>query len=341
MASTDGRAPQPLTGLQRLRQEPHRFSLFAALRLLEQLDPGRPRLGEARRPAEESVRFEQPPHLTFAPSDVAGVEAGPQGRLRVAQYGFGMFGPNGALPFHLTEFVFERRRHHDDAAVSDFVNLFQHRLIELFYRAWADSDPVACHSRPDDDDFVAFLGALIGVFDESALDRDSIPDYAKLCRAGQIGAGSRSADSLEAILSDYFRQKIELREFVGSWLRIPEELRTRLGGTDDSAVLGRAATLGAESWQRQGKFEVVVGPMPFEDFLQFLPGSRALRALADFIRFYTSGEWAWQVRLLVEKGDAPGVALSQVGRLGWTSWLGHKADIAADVVLRDEQAVAA
>lgn len=339
MASADGYASQPLTALQRLRQEPHRFSLFAALRLLEQLEPARPRLGEARRPADESVRFEQPPHLTFAPSDVATVEAGPHGRLRLEQYGFGMFGPNGALPFHLTEFVFERRRHHEDAAISDFVNLFQHRLTALFYRAWADSDPVACHSRPEDDDFAAFLGALIGVFDESALNRDSVPDYAKLCRAGQIGAGSRSADDLESILSDYFRQKIEVREFVGSWLRIPEELRTRLGGTEDSAVLGRAATLGAESWQRQGTFEVVIGPMPFEAFLRFLPGSRALRSLADFIRFYTSGEWAWQVRLLVEKGDAPGVALSQVGRLGWTSWLGRKADVAADVVLRDAQAV--
>lgn len=340
MASADRFASQPVTALERLRQEPHRFSLFAALRLLEQLDPARPRLGEARRPADESVRFDQPAHLTFAPCDVAAVEAGPHGRLRLAQYGFGMFGPNGALPFHLTEFVFERQRHHEDVAISDFVSLFQHRLTALFYRAWADSDPVACHLRPEDDDFAAFLGALIGVLDESARNRDSVPDYAKLCRVGQIGAGSRSADGLEAVLSDYFGQKIEVREFVGGWLRIPEESRTRLGSTDDSAVLGRTATLGAASWQRQGKFEVVIGPMPFEAFLRFLPGSRALRSLADLIRFYTSGEWVWQARLRVEKGDAPRVALGQVGRLGWTSWLGSKVDVADDVVLRDEQAMA-
>jgi len=341
MAGADRHASQPLTALQRLRQEPDRFSLFAALRVLEQVDPARPRLGEARRPADESVRLEQPPHLVFAPSDVVTVVPGAGGRLRLAQFGFGMFGPNGALPFHLTEFAFERRRHHEDAAVSDFINLFQHRLTALFYRAWADSDPVASHSRPDDDDFAAFLGALIGVFDESALGRDSIPDYAKLCRAGLVAAGSKSADGLEAVLSDYFRRPIEVREFVGGWLRIPPELRTRLGGTDTSAVLGQAATLGGASWQRVGKFEVVVGPMPFESFLQFLPGSRALRALADFIRFYTSGEWSWQVRLLVAKGDAPGISLGQVGRLGWTSWLGGKPGVAGDVVLQDEQAVAA
>lgn len=341
MASADGIAPQPLTALQQLRQEPHRFSLFAALRLLEMLEPARPRLGESRRPADDVVRLEQPPHLTFAPSDVAAVEVGSGGRLRLTQYGFGMFGPNGALPFHLTEYVFERRRHHEDAAVIDFINLFQHRLTSLFYRAWADSDPVACHARQDDDDFAAFVGALVGIFDESARERDSVPDYAKFCRAGQIGAGSRSADGLEAVLSDYFCQPIEVREFVGSWLRIPDELRTRLGGSDDAAALGRAATLGGASWQRQGRIEVVIGPMSFEAFMQFLPGSRALRALADFIRFYSAGEWAWQARLLVVEGDAPGVALGQVGRLGWTSWLGSKRGIAADVVLQDEQAAAA
>ena len=70
MAGQDGHAAHHLEALQQLRQEPHRFSLFAALRLLERVDQTRPRLGEARRPADEWVRIEQPPHLTFAPSDV-------------------------------------------------------------------------------------------------------------------------------------------------------------------------------------------------------------------------------------------------------------------------------
>jgi len=341
MAGPDGLASHHLEALQRLRQEPQRFSLFAALRLVERVDPARPRLGEARRPADEWVRIEQPPHLTFAPSDVATAESRPGGRLRIGQYGFGAFGPNGALPFHLSEFAFERRRHHEDATVSDFVNLFQHRLAALFYRAWAESDPVASYARPDDDDFAGFLGALVGLFDESATGRDSIPDYAKLGRASRVSVGAKSADGLEAVLSDYFGQNIRVREFVGGWLRIPAEWRTRLGANDASAVLGRSATLGAASWQRQSRFEVVVGPLPFEAFLQFLPGSRALRALRDFIRFYTTGEWSWQVRLLVNEGDAPGIALGKVGRLGWTSWLGRKQGVAADVVLQDEQAAAA
>ena len=339
MAGQDGRATHDLAALRELRGEPRRFELFAALRLLERVEPDRPRLGEARRPADEWVRVEQPPHLNFAPTAIAAADTAARGRLRLEQFGFGIFGPNGALPFHLTEHAFERRRHHEDGAISDFVNLFQHRLATLFYRAWADSDPAASHARPDDDAFAGFLGALIGFFDETAERRDSIPDRAKLFRSGLLSSASRSADGLETLLTDYFRQRIRIRQFVGSWLRVPSEQRTHLAG--EYAVLGRTAALGGQSWQCQNRFEVVIGPLPFEDFLGFLPGSRALRSLSDLIRLYTSGEWSWQLRLLVDAGEAQGVTLGRSGRLGWTSWLGRSEGVSDDVLLHEAQTVAA
>lgn len=341
MAGPDGHATPAVTAVDQLRREPRRFSLFAALRLLERADPARPRLGEARRPEDEWVRVAQPPHLVFAPSDVSNVEPIAAGRLRVEQFGFGIFGPNGALPTHLTEHVFERVRHADDPAISDFINLFQHRMATLFYRAWAESDPVASHARPADDDFARYLGALSGLFADSAFERDSVHDHAKLFRAALFASASRSGDGLESLLTDYFGQPIEVREFVSGWLRVPQDLRTRLGRKDGYASLGETATLGAAAWQSGNRFEVRIGPMRFEDFLQFLPGSRALRALKDLVRLYTSDEWSWQVRLIVRKGDAPGVALGQVGRLGWTSWLGARRDAADDAVFFDEQIAAA
>jgi type VI secretion system protein ImpH len=341
MAGQDGRAPRALDALQQLRQEPHRFSLFAALRVLERQEPDRPRIGDARRPDDERVRVEQPPHLTFAPCDVESVQAASGGRLRVAQLGFGIFGPNGALPTHLTEYAFERRRHHEDAAVSDFVNLFQHRLATLFYRAWAESDPTTSHARADDDDFAQYLGALIGLADTAAAGRDSVPDAAKWSRVASLGRASRCADGLESLLADYLGQPVEVRQFVAGWLQVPLELRTRIGVADGYAELGRSATLGAASWQCQCRFEVVVGPLSFEDFLQYLPGSRALRALGDLVRLYTTGEWSWRVRLLVRRGDVPGIELGRIGRLGWTSWLGRRQGDASDVVFQEGQVAAA
>src|SRR5262249_2516047 len=101
--------PTPSAALEALQARPHAFDLFAALRLLEQSCADRPRLGESRRAADDIARLGQAPHLSFAPSDVASVARDEQGRLRLEQFGFGVFGPNGALPLHLTELAYERR----------------------------------------------------------------------------------------------------------------------------------------------------------------------------------------------------------------------------------------
>jgi type VI secretion system protein ImpH len=323
--------------LEPLRRDPHRFSLFAALRLLERAEPDRPRLGTARRPADETVMLEQPPHLEFAPGDIAAVGSRPGGKLRLEQLAFGVFGPNGALPFHLTEYTFERRRHHDDPVVSDFINLFQHRMLELFYRAWADSDHPRATPAPKTTRSPTTSGALIGLFSEAAAGQDVVPDYAKLSRRHH-----RRRRSAEGLQSSWPTTSVcrSNRQFVGGWLRIPVDARTRLGVRDASAVIGEAATLGSSSWQRQNRFEVAVGPLSFETFMRFLPGSRALGDMSALIRFYTTDEWAWQVRLLVAEQDVPGVALGEVGRLGWTSWLGRKQGVATDVVLQGGQAAA-
>src|SRR5262245_29181147 len=94
--------------LEQLRARPHAFSLFAALRMIEQSHPDQPRLGESRKASDDVVRLGQAPHLSFAPSDVAAATSDAEGRLSLEQHGFGVFGPNGALPLHLTELAYER-----------------------------------------------------------------------------------------------------------------------------------------------------------------------------------------------------------------------------------------
>lgn len=44
---------------------------------------------------------------------------------------FGLFGPNGPLPVHMTEYARERIYHHQDTSLSAFADLFHHRLALL------------------------------------------------------------------------------------------------------------------------------------------------------------------------------------------------------------------
>jgi type VI secretion system protein ImpH len=324
-----------LSAVALLREKPSRFTLFAALRLLEQQHAGQPRLGESRKASDDAIRLGQPPYLIFAPAEVESfVEDGARPALQ--QYTFGLFGPNGALPLHLTEFARERERQLDDPTVKDFVNTLQHRLTSLFHRAWANSDPASNFDRPKQDRFPMFLGALIGIAGEPARDRDAVVDYAKLHRSGRFAPQCRSAEGLEAILEDYFELPIRIEQFVGAWLDVPPDSYCRLGGAREFATLGNGATLGGASWQCQHKFEIVIGPLSPENFGDFLPGSRGLRELRALTQMYTNDEWAWQVRLLLSDVDVPGTTLGAAGRLGWTTWLGAKHAQADEVVLQGD-----
>jgi len=325
-----------MSSLDRLRDEPYRFTLFAALRLLEQLHPERPRLGAARRVSEDAIRLAQPPHLIFAPSDVSALGRTEDGIPRLEQYGFGIFGPNGALPLHLTEYAFERAAHRGDPGVADFINTFQHRFIALFYRAWADGDPAVNLDRPASDRFVRCLGALVGLAPPTARAAAPLAAQAALGRAALFGRTGRSAASLERALSDYFGLAVSIRPFIGGWLEIPAESRLRLGARSGGA-LGLGATLGSSSWQCQHQFEIGIGPLDYAAFTRFLPGSPAFDELVGVVRFFTNDEWSWQLRPTLAAAQAPGIELGRAGRLGWTGWLGGRADGVNDVVIRGER----
>ncbi|MDE2456309.1 MAG: type VI secretion system baseplate subunit TssG, partial [Burkholderiales bacterium] len=101
--------------LAEIAAEPHRFDFFMALRLIEAQFADKPRLGTARRPVDEPVRLGQAPDLAFAPSSLARVDLADRGgRPRIEQRFFGVFGPNGPLPLHLTAYARERALHKGD-----------------------------------------------------------------------------------------------------------------------------------------------------------------------------------------------------------------------------------
>ena len=329
--------PDHLSALEELAARPHAYGLFAALRLLERHYAQHPRLGESRKASDDPVRLGQIPHLSFAPSDVAAVTTGGE-RVELEQYGFGLLGPNGPLPLHFTELAYERRRQKDDDAIVEFLNVFQHRLIALFYRAWANSEPAVSFDRPEADPFQRHVGALIGLEPESLRGADALPDLAKLSRVGRLGPQARSADGLEALIADYFQMPVEVRPFAGAWLDIPEDLHCRLG----EQRLGLSTTVGGSTWQCQHKFEIVLGPLPRAAFSDFLPGAPGLAELHALVRFYTNDEWAWQLRLLLRDAEMPRTRLGGPGeksQLGWTSWLGAPPAGAQDVVIQDSRGV--
>ncbi|HOB62081.1 MAG TPA: type VI secretion system baseplate subunit TssG [Candidatus Competibacteraceae bacterium] len=322
MASPDRTSAYAVALLEALRREPYAFHFFQALRRLECLYREQPRLGKSSRLAEDPVRLAQEPSLAFAPSTLAGFQPGDEERpARLTEYFLGLFGPNGPLPLHLTEYVRDRSRNVGDHTLARFADVFHHRMLCLFYRAWADTQPTVSFDRPETDRFNVYVGASFGLGMPSLWQRDAVPDLAKFHYAGRLSNPIRNAEGLEAILADFFKLPAMIETFVGHWLPLAEVSRCRLGESPETGLLGMTAVIGERVWDCQYRFRIVMGPMGLADFQRFLPGSDSLRRLVDWVRNYIGDELLWDVNLVLRKEEVPPLALGEGSRLGWTTWL--------------------
>lgn len=323
MGATVGRETDALALFAALSESPYSYDFYQTLRRLECLFDTKPRWGHARRPADEPVRFGQEPELNFAPAPLASFQAGREGRPPQLQVRlFGLLGPNGPLPLHLTEYARERLRNAGDPTLSRFLDVFHHRFITLFYRAWAQAQPHVNRDRPGDDRFAAYVASLFGLAPAAFRGRDTVPDEAKFFHVGALIRQTRNAEGLRAILQHFCRVPVQIEEFVGHWMTLEARERTYLGR--DGATLGSSAVAGGRVWDRQCKFRVLMGPLTLSQYEAFLPGGTLIQKLVDWVRLYLTFELEWDVRLILRQDQVPPLVLGKSGRLGWTTWLGAR-----------------
>jgi type VI secretion system protein ImpH len=328
------RTPEAEQALQERRQrffdalarEPWHHDFFAALRRIDALWPDEARLGTALRPGAEPVRLGQDPELDFAPAGVMSFEAGGSGKPRMGVRFFGLFGPMGPLPLHLTEYARDRLRNHGDATMARFADVFHHRMLLLFYRAWSQGQPTVQADRERDDQFAKWVSALFGQAPQALRDADHVPDRAKRHVAGHLARATRNPESIEKVLRQYFRVPLRVESHVGHWMPLRATDRTRLGSTGArrSAALGVNAVAGSKVWDRQYKLRLHIGPLTLAQYRGFLPGQSSLAELRDWMRQLVGFEMLWDVRLVLQGRDVPPLTLGRDAAVGRTTWLGRR-----------------
>jgi type VI secretion system protein ImpH len=358
--------PRKLTLEQRLFAEPYAFDFFQAVRLLNRLDPSRVPVGLWGPPESESVRFRAQVSLSFPPSAIADL-APPGSEVRVpvlTQAFFGLTGPSGVLPAYYTDLLLrlEATRVPERAALREWLDLFTHRLLALFHRAWEKYRfPIIYERRErgagDLDSFSQALFSLVGLGTPSVRGRlvvsreltveqtttqeavARVEDLALVYYAGLLAHRPRNAIGLEALLSDYFGLTARVSQHVGQWLVLEPADRTRIGADATHNLLGAGAVLGERVWDVQGKICIHLGPLGYAQFVEFLPDRdpvverKAFFLLAHLVRLYVGQDLDFDVKLILRGDEVPDCVLEEtqdVGpRLGWNTWL-RSAPVAHD-----------
>ena len=323
-----------------LLREPYRFSFFQAVRLLERMRtqsaPGVRPLGYDHHPSEEVARLGGVATRAFAAADVDEIEwdeSNPDEQPKLSVHCMGLYGYQGALPMHDTQIVIEQsraRRH----ALRDFLDVFNHRLLSLYYRAWEKYRFPVVYDRYQAtegqiDPCSVTLLSLIGLGVDEVRDRLELNDETLVFYGGNLARHPRSAIALSRMLAHYAGVETDIQQFQGQWIFLDPKNQSRLPAAGQHGApleLGNNVIVGDRFWTVESKFRVRFGPLEYKQFCQLLPGSDRLTRIAQLIRTYVGPAMEFDVQVVLRADEIPAIQMdsSQPGagpRLGQTTWL--------------------
>lgn len=302
--------------LARLFAEPWRFGFDAAVRLLMRTrrrpDPG------------EAVRFRTIPGMAYPPADIARAEPGEPPAIGVTMAG--LTGPSGVLPRFFTEQVVQQARARSDGLHS-FLDMLGHRMVAAFAQAGIKYRPARVAEQTalgqGSDPHRGVLLALVGEA-EPALRRPGQDQDTMLFYAGLFTAWPRSADRLEAMLSEWMGQTVSVMQFQGAWLPLPVSERTRLPQGRDRGQftrLGHDAAVGERSWDAHGRVVIRIEQVSLDTFRALLPDRPDAGRLLALVRAFLGPATDCAINPVLKRDQVPACALGAGGRLGWDTWL--------------------
>lgn len=316
------RARSETTPLERtIFEEGYHLDFFQAVHLLQNWYGGGVRIGEQGPPALERLRLRPDETLRFSPADVRRIEPPDEDSDRpcmVVNF-MGVYGVSAPTPTYLTELIgFEGI---DAEPLLDFLDIFNHRLLSLYYRAWLKYRFPYRYEPGAKDAFSGYVLAFVGLMDPATHPLTELPIQRLLKYVGLSAPQTRPPVCLERVISDFFDgTPVTVREFVHRWVIIPADQLNRIG--DVNCSLGADLSVGNRVPDRDGKIRIEIGPVGWEEYLEFLPGTRGFHDLCALVRVWCFERYDFDIQIEVKREEIPPArfdagAPPQLGRTAW------------------------
>lgn len=310
-----------------LREAPESFGFFQAVRLLHRHLLDRRGVGEFADPSREVVRFSANPSMAFPAGEIQDLRIDEEDQARMMVNFLGLVGHMGVLPMQYSLLIDQQAAAEGDPdALRDFLDIFQHRILSLFYKAWERSHFYVSFERGEDGPLLRRLMDIVGLGSGDLHDRTRIRDEALLFYSGLLGSHHRSAVALQRLMEDYFQVPVEVVQFKGGWYGLSLDSQCRIDDEEDlGGSLGEGLVVGDEIWDPQARVQIKIGPLHRAEYDDFLPGGAAHKALKGVTQFFGDGQFDFEVQLILHRDDVPGIVLGaeedSAPSLGWGTWI--------------------
>lgn len=313
---------------RRIVGEGHLFDFFQLVHLLETWQAARAAVGRGGPFPREVLRFKPDASLTFSPADVRRVEEaggderqrGETWKYRIVVNFMGLYGVASPTPVYLSELV--GFTDVDAEPLTDFLDLFNHRILSFFYRAWVKYRYPYRYEPGGKDEFSGYALSFAGLGEPEVRRLANLPAHRLIKYLGLLSQRTRPPVCLALLIGDYFGGvPVDVAEWAFRWVPIPPEGRNRVGVANSR--LGVDLSVGERVPDRAGKFRVAIGPLGFDDYLRYLPDQRRYTELCGLVRLWSFKRFDYDVAFTIKGGEIPQARLGTTtpARLGWTSWI--------------------
>jgi type VI secretion system protein ImpH len=339
--------------IDQLTQSAYDYSFLQSVRLLERSAVFDRKLSNARvaispvssfaPPANEAIRFKTHQSLAFPSGEIKSISKNSAKSINEKQWQLivnflGISGVQGVLPYHYSELILKRQKVKDET-LEQFLNLFNHRTISLFYKASVkyrlpiqyEKNHLHVTTRSKTDQHSQTLLSLIGLGTAGLENRLYTKDESLIFYAGLFNQKIRNTSNLKQILKSHFNIPVEIEQFIGQWKELIDDVRSKLPDFNNpmgrNAQLGRSLMIGKKGWFAQGKIRIILGPLNKSQLDRFAPGTVTLKALNELVSMYVGMENDYEFRIRIYKRDRPQrikLSAKSPSIIGWDTWLTSK-----------------
>lgn len=276
------------------------------------------KIGEDGSPGQEALRFKSISSLGFGLDKAKLIKSDND----VNQYEYfvsfiGLLGSAGILPQHYIKLSLERIKH-GDLALSEFIGLFEHRLISLYYKAigkYKLSIQYENSGGDDNDHFSRALKSFSGFYGKND---------AQLFYSGHYAKNNRPFVNLKAIVSDLVNARVSTQSMVGNWLPITSRDRCKTGVKGKNHKLGSGVILGKRYWDMQSRIIIAIHDINMNTFLDLQGDSPLYKLLTSVVNAYVPVHIAVQFEFHVRCEQQEMTAIGNGFQLSGNAWLMSK-----------------
>ncbi len=204
--------------------------------------------------------------------------------------------------------------------LQNFLDIFNNRFYWLYYQSWKKYRFYLFLNNEKNNKIAERINSFTGRGLFARKNENIIHDLALLKFSGVLAQRVRNKSGLKILLSYLFPDyNMKIREYVPRWIELSET--PPLG--DNENKLGINSYIGEYTIDYMSRICIEIGPVTFEQYLNFLPGTIQSNRLIELLKLYLNDGLEFDLEFKIKSDTIVLISWDDERlKLGSTLWVG-------------------